>query len=299
MLCGGRSQRMGRPKALLPWFGRSLIEHVVGLLAPCVDEVLVVTSSALALPASLDARIVVDREHERGPLAAMRDGLAEARSEVAFVTSTDAPFLTPAHVAAVFAAAEASGGRGAAAPDADGFLQVLSAVFPCSAWREAEVLLAAGVASPAALLERLGFASVPVEVREGVAPWTGFNTPEDYLALARLRDPRATAEIEWRRPSPSTRAGAARPADVANVADWADEVSHREVPIGRLLEVLRAAAPDRESALGDLFVERLRISLGGEVLAPPFEPGMPVGPGERVVVREAPVGPARLRTWGR
>ena len=34
VLCGGRSQRMGRPKALLPWFGRSLIEHTVATLAP-------------------------------------------------------------------------------------------------------------------------------------------------------------------------------------------------------------------------------------------------------------------------
>ena len=126
VLCGGRSQRMGRPKALLPWFGRTMIEHVVGLLSARVDEILVVTSSALTLPASLAARVVVDREPERGPLAALRDGLAAARAERAFVTSSDAPFLTSDHVDALFAEAEAHGR--AAAVRADGFLQALLAV---------------------------------------------------------------------------------------------------------------------------------------------------------------------------
>ena len=200
---------MGRPKALLPWFGRTLVDHVVAILAPCVDEVIVVSSEALPLETlSLEARILVDRERERGPLAALRDGLAAARAEIAFVTSTDAPFLTPAHVAAVLDAATFGGRLRAAVPRADGFLQVLSAAYPCSAWREAEALLAAGIASPTALVERIGFSALDVEVAvaiegaegaTGVAPWTGFNTPADYLALARRRDPWATAEVEWRR----------------------------------------------------------------------------------------------------
>ena len=196
VLCGGRSQRMGRPKALLPWFGRSMIEHVVGVLAPCVDEILVVTSGELAMPASLEARIVVDREPARGPLAALRDGLAAARAERAFVTSVDAPFLSRDHVDAMFAGAEAQG-RGAVLR-ANGFLQVLSAVYACAAWREAEALLAAGIASPAALVERLGIVAGEAAAVDGIGAWTGFNTPLEYLAFARRQDPRATALGEWR-----------------------------------------------------------------------------------------------------
>ena len=59
VLCGGRSSRMGRAKAWLPWFGRSMIEHVVESLLPVVDEVVVVTSSELDLP-FLSARVVSD-----------------------------------------------------------------------------------------------------------------------------------------------------------------------------------------------------------------------------------------------
>lgn len=32
VLAGGRSSRMGRDKALLPWHGRTLLEHMRGLL---------------------------------------------------------------------------------------------------------------------------------------------------------------------------------------------------------------------------------------------------------------------------
>ena len=281
MLCGGRSQRMGRPKALLPWFGRSLIEHVVGLLAPCVDEVLVVRSSGLALPTALEARVVVDREPERGPLAALRDGLAAARAELAFVTSADAPFLTARHVDALFAEAELHGR--ATAVRADGFLQVLSAVYPSAAWPEADALLAAGIASPTAFLERLGCVPLEAESVDGIGPWTGFNSPAEYLALARRRDPRAAAIVEW------------RTGDSRGSGSQTGEAIRRTVAIGLLGDVLRAVAPvgtslDRAPATG-----RLSVSLSEGELAQDFDLGLPVGPGELVVVRERAHAPSAVR----
>lgn len=276
VLCGGRSRRMGRPKALLPWFGRSLVEHAVATLRPAVDEVLVVTSRALAveaLVAPLGARVVVDREPDRGPLAALRDGLEAACADAAFVTSTDAPFLTRDHVDALFVRALRERARGeavrAVAPVAEGFVQVLSAVYPGTAWRDAEALLAAGIALPVVLLERLGFEAVEEPGTGGVAPWSGFNTPAAYLELARRRDPAATASVEWRE-------------------DGAVAVV-RTVPIGRLGEVVRAAAPRAAGApsgttAGTGASVTWRIELAGERLGVPFDPELPVGPGDRVVV---------------
>ncbi len=281
MLCGGRSQRMGRPKALLPWFGRSMIEHVVGLLAPCVDEVLVVRSSGLALPTALEARVVVDREPERGPLAALRDGLAAARAELAFVTSTDAPFLTAHHVDALFAEAQLHGR--AMAVRADGFLQVLSAVYPCAAWPEADALLVAGIASPTAFLERLGCVPLEAESAAGIGPWTGFNSPPEYLALARRLDPRATAVVEWR----TGESGAS--------GSQTGEATRRRVAIGLLGDVLRAVAPVGTSLDGARAAGRLSVSLSEGELAQDFDLGLPVGPGELVVVREGEHAPGALR----
>lgn len=280
VLCGGRSQRMGRPKALLPWFGRTMIEHVVGLLSARVDEILVVTSSALTLPASLAARVVVDREPERGPLAALRDGLAAARAERAFVTSSDAPFLTSDHVDALFAEAEAHGR--AAAVRADGFLQALSAVYPCAAWREADALLAAGIASPTGLLERLGAAVREADPAAATDSWTGFNTPAEYLALARRQDPRAEAFVEWGPQAPSA----------AGLRGGEGMDMPRPVAIGPLGEVLRATAPAGMSIDAELAAGRLSVALSGIAFGPGLDLGIPVGPGERVRVRRADPGAA-------
>lgn len=275
VLCGGLSRRMGRPKALLPWFGRSMIEHVLATLEDCVEERIVVTSEALPLGAlALAARVVVDREPARGPLAALRDGLAATTADQVFVTACDSPFLTAEHVEALFGRART--GPGAAAPVAEGFVQVLSAVYPGGAGREAEALLAAGVSSPLALLERIGFVALerasigPGSGPEGGAPWTGFNTPEDYLALARRRDPAATAFVERWRGS----AGAA----------W-----RRTVPIGRLDEVLaRAASPDERLASG-----ALRVVLAEGELSADADAGLPIGPGELVRVHDRASGGSR------
>lgn len=281
VLCGGRSQRMGRPKAQLPWFGRSLLEHVVAQLSPCVDEVVVVTASSLPVAdrvARLGARAVFDREAGRGPLAALRDGLAAARGERVFVTATDAPFLTAAAVEALFERAEAGARAGrerAVVPRAEGHLQVLSAVYPrVAAEREAAALLerasagesSAREASPMRLLERLGFEADAGQAAAGAAmpAWTSFNTPDEYLALARRWDPAARASVEW----------SGRPA--------------QPIPIACLGEILRATAPpgfapDDRAALAGLAIvlgegdSALRFAgVGPEALALPVGPGEPV-----------------------
>ena len=91
---------MGRPKALLPWRARTLVETVVATLRGVVEDVVVVSSDAFELPA-LDARIVRDREPGLGPLAGIREGLHALGSGLAFVASTDTPYLSTRFVEAL------------------------------------------------------------------------------------------------------------------------------------------------------------------------------------------------------
>ena len=150
---------MGRAKAWLPWFGRTMIEHVVDRLRPVVDEVIVVTAEDLELP-PIDARIVRDQESARGPLAGLRDGLSAIESDFAFVTSTDVPHLPVSYVEALFAR-----GR-ACAPVADGHVQVLSAIYPKEGGRVAAELLLEGRGRPLHLLEALDYETVPESAPE-------------------------------------------------------------------------------------------------------------------------------------
>src|SRR5207248_2368005 len=101
VLCGGRSSRMGRPKAWLP-FGRELmLSRVVRILREVVDPVVVVAAPGQDVPPlASDVGIVRDEEEGRGPLGGLAAGLAalEGNADAAYLSSCDVPFLKPAFV---------------------------------------------------------------------------------------------------------------------------------------------------------------------------------------------------------
>ncbi len=105
ILAGGRSSRMGSPKAALDWHGSTLLRRVTGLAMRCVEgPVVVVGAPAQRLP-ELDraVQIVSDAREGRGPLQGIAAGLAalRGRAAIAFVSSTDVPLLHPAFIRCV------------------------------------------------------------------------------------------------------------------------------------------------------------------------------------------------------
>jgi molybdopterin-guanine dinucleotide biosynthesis protein A len=99
VLCGGRSSRMGRPKAWLDFGGEPLLVRVVARVAAAAQPVVVVAAPDQVVPA-LPAPIEIARDpvEGQGPLAGIAAGLGalEGRASHAFVSATDAPFLVPA-----------------------------------------------------------------------------------------------------------------------------------------------------------------------------------------------------------
>ncbi len=92
VLTGGKSSRMGRPKALLPFDGEPLIAHVVRRLARIFAETVVVAAPDQELP-PLAVALVRDQVAYQGPVSGIYHGLIAATKEVCFVSSCDAPFL--------------------------------------------------------------------------------------------------------------------------------------------------------------------------------------------------------------
>jgi molybdopterin-guanine dinucleotide biosynthesis protein A len=107
VLAGGRSARMGAPKAWLEWHGSTLLRRVAGLLLRATGgPVVIVRAAGQALPALPAAcEVVEDARPDRGPLEALAAGFGvlAGRAEAAFVCATDAPLLHPDFVAAVLA----------------------------------------------------------------------------------------------------------------------------------------------------------------------------------------------------
>jgi len=200
VLCGGKSSRMGRPKAWLPFGGEALLTRVTRRLAECAEPIIVVAAPGQDLPPVADSvEIVRDARESRGPLQGMSAGLAalDGRATSAFVTSTDAPFLEPAFVRRLFALRQGhpGGPYEVVIPKADGHHQPLSAVYSVALVRVVDELLARDRLRPFFLLERAKTltAEAPLlledealrEIDPTLRSLRNVNTPEEYEAALR------------------------------------------------------------------------------------------------------------------
>jgi molybdopterin-guanine dinucleotide biosynthesis protein A len=93
ILTGGKSSRMGRPKALLPFGNEPLIAHLVRQLERKFKLVVVVAAPDQELP-PVPAKVVRDEIAYQGPVGGIYYGLLAAIGTGAFVTSCDAAFLS-------------------------------------------------------------------------------------------------------------------------------------------------------------------------------------------------------------
>ena len=157
VLAGGRSMRMGRPKAALEWHGSTLLHRVAGIVARAVDgPVVVVRAPGQELPSlPPGVRVVHDAREGRGPVQGLAAGLAAVaeHAELAYVSSTDVPLLHPAFVGAVLAAAERED-VDVALPVAQGFRHPLAAAYRTSLLADVEELLATDRMRLGSLFER-------------------------------------------------------------------------------------------------------------------------------------------------
>jgi molybdenum cofactor guanylyltransferase len=153
VLAGGRSSRMGTPKAWLDWHGTTLLRRTCGVVARGTGgPVVVVRAPGQELPELPDGvRVVEDAREGQGPLQGLLAGLEAADDELAFAASTDMPFLHPRFVAAVCAAAD---GADAAVPHLGGFRQPLAAAYRTALAPLVGELVADGRMKPAFLFER-------------------------------------------------------------------------------------------------------------------------------------------------
>lgn len=94
VVAGGRSRRMGRDKALLPWQGGTLLDHAAARLRAVCGQVRVLSGPGSryrdrGFPVDVDALA------EAGPLAGLATALAVAAPRPALLLGVDMPFATP------------------------------------------------------------------------------------------------------------------------------------------------------------------------------------------------------------
>jgi molybdopterin-guanine dinucleotide biosynthesis protein A len=202
---GGRSRRLAGlvpagGKAAVNLRGESLLAHVCRTLSGSTSRVIVVAAAEQPLPPlPVAAEVVRDRAADRGPLAAIHDGLAHALAtgkapRIAVVAACDVPHLAPAVVELLI---EQARGHTAAwvVPEVGGHPQPLVSALATSLVGRIAASLAAGIESPRRLFAEL-LAADPASVvwlREAdlvrvdprLASFADIDTPADFRRLER------------------------------------------------------------------------------------------------------------------
>jgi molybdenum cofactor cytidylyltransferase len=116
ILAAGESKRMGEPKLLLPFRGRTILEDVVAavLRAPLDGTLVVLGADADRIGAALDpypVERVRNPDYREGMLSSVRSGFRRLPrgTRAALVFPGDQPGLAPGTIAAVLDAHRASG----------------------------------------------------------------------------------------------------------------------------------------------------------------------------------------------
>ena len=205
VLCGGKSSRMGRPKAWLDFGGEPLLSRVLRRVAGAAAPIVVVAAPDQELPELADLPVTVTRDHvaDRGPLEGIRAGLSAlsagaAPPAAAFVSSTDVPFLAP-EIVRRLAALRAEGIEGSPAEvvvaRTEGRYHPLCAVYALGVLPRVEALLAADRLRPFFLFEqsRTVVADEALLLADGalaaadpaLRSLQNVNTPEEYAEALR------------------------------------------------------------------------------------------------------------------
>ena len=102
LLAAGESKRMGRPKQLLAWQGKTLLQHVLeNLIHSNADEIILVLGhEAEAIRKSLtefQIKIVINPDYQQGMASSLRQGLLamDPTSEAFLVMLADQPGIGP------------------------------------------------------------------------------------------------------------------------------------------------------------------------------------------------------------
>lgn len=199
VLCGGKSSRMGSPKAWLPWGGRTFLEVAVAAVAeglgdPDAPVIVVAAPSQRLPPLPSTAWVVADPGGDLGPLQGLVTGLATLPPgcEAAFVAACDGPLLRPAVVARMLQFLLEDAALDAVVPgESDGTycddIHPLAAAYRPRLLPTAARNLAHRHLSLRSLLLGAAARFVPVaefaDIDPGLASFANVNTPEEYAEL--------------------------------------------------------------------------------------------------------------------
>ncbi len=185
VLAGGRSIRMGRDKALLPWNGQPLLLHMFGLVEAAAGAAIVLGPDA-RYGALCHGACWDDLHPGLGPLGGLETALAQTRADWNLVVSIDIPEVTQPLLRSLLDAASETAAQAVAVRDPGSFegnsqVHPLCAVYHRNCLPAVEDSIRKGDYRMTNLLKRL-----TVDYLELPAPLQNLNCPDDWRQAGQL-----------------------------------------------------------------------------------------------------------------
>jgi len=180
VLAGGRSERMGRDKALLVYDGEALLARAHRVLAEaCARVVVAVRADQAAAAPYAGFDVVVDVARVGGPAAGLLAAARAHPNRALLALAVDMPLVDERVLGALVAARDPAAAA-TAFEHADGTVEPL-----CAIWEPAALdrVRASAQNSSVSLRRVLEGAGIRRIAAPGAACIRSVNTPEDYAAL--------------------------------------------------------------------------------------------------------------------
>ena len=184
LLAGGKSTRMGRDKAAMPFGGAPLWQRQIATLRHTGADEILISGRLDACYATAGIRIIEDEIKDSGPLSGVAAALQAAAHPLVLVLAIDMPLMTGDYLRRLLRHAFETGIG--VVPEQHGRYEGLAAIYPKAAEELAaasllgddhsmQVFIAACVAQSLA---------VPVQITADEAPlFQNMNTQEEYLKI--------------------------------------------------------------------------------------------------------------------
>jgi molybdenum cofactor guanylyltransferase len=183
LLVGGRSSRMGRPKADLPFAGATFLDRVAAAAKPVFDRLVAVQRAGGGEVAGLPTIFEPPRQAQ-APVFGVWRALEDAKAQC-FILAIDYPLLT-SDVLRYLAGRASQSAAEMVVPRWNGKLQMLCASYSASLLSRFEPRIAAGQLNLRSLTEDLEVVEEEeLRARFPGEPLMNVNTPEELREAAR------------------------------------------------------------------------------------------------------------------
>jgi molybdenum cofactor guanylyltransferase len=180
VLVGGRSSRMGRDKARLPWNSRLLVQEVANAVSTIAGNVALVGEPQRYRDLGIEC--LPDLRRGLGPLAGIEAALASGRGILNMIVACDMPGLEAHWLSRLLQTARETTADCVVARDIGGALHPLCAVYHQNGLPQIRQALEAGELRLLDLIEKLATATVEID-----KTISNINTPEEWSSWERAQ----------------------------------------------------------------------------------------------------------------